>query len=149
MTAQQQGPKSGPGRSQQPGPLKILLITALVVGPLVGGVLLWRAMSGGTLGEDCTTSGMCALGYSCVQTICTQECEADSDCPGGWSCQDMQIVGRRLGFEYDAGETRMCWRGLDLHLDLPAFVPPSMPTPAPLPAPAAPKPGPSPAPGGK
>jgi hypothetical protein len=61
----------------------------LVLGLLIGGVLVWRWLGGGTHGEDCTDEGTCSFGHMCIDnpngfgSVCASTCESDGDCEGG------------------------------------------------------------------
>jgi hypothetical protein len=69
----------------------------LLLALIIGGVLAWRWLGGGTHGEDCTNQGTCGFGHLCIENpmgfgkVCAATCDDDADCDVG---QCVPVQGR-------------------------------------------------------
>ena len=74
------------------------VLLALVV-LAIGGVMGFRAVAGGDVGETCSMNFECKFGMRCARLsglsrVCTRTCEADGECPTGWGCGEVLVVDR-------------------------------------------------------
>jgi hypothetical protein len=92
-------PQPAPERAQ-PTLKQILVIGSVISVPLIGGVLLYRALAGGITGDVCNDR-LCKPGHVCVELPgrqrdrvkqCAATCESHAECPRGFRC--MRFVVR-------------------------------------------------------
>ncbi|HWB80584.1 MAG TPA: hypothetical protein VG755_36720 [Nannocystaceae bacterium] len=75
--------------------------TGTKIGLVLGGVMIIgyfasAATLGAEIGQSCDKEWGCkGLSASCLegpQPFCSRACEADGDCPSGWSCGDVAVL---------------------------------------------------------
>jgi hypothetical protein len=88
-----------------------LVVGAIVVVPLVGGVLLYRGCSGGTNGDRCEDGMACKPGLLCVGKKCAATCTSNADCPSGFRCWPFEVRDKTFGGKQTPiGPTKACIR---------------------------------------
>lgn len=87
----------------------VALITMVVlIGAILGGVLLYRNLSGSGVGAECHDTVACHSGLHCVENVCQPSCEATSDCPAKMSCQEFETKKNKIGVEYTVSTFKAC-----------------------------------------
>lgn len=101
-----------PPAKPPPPNLKVtLLISAIVLVPLVGGVVLYRACSGGQTGDACADGMDCKPGSLCVSKRCAATCDSNADCPKGFRCSPFDVRGKMFGDKQTPiGASKACVR---------------------------------------
>ena len=102
-----------PATPQEPKPSAkaALIIGAIVVIPLVGGVVLFRACSGGETGTACNDGMDCKPGHLCVSKRCAATCSSDTECPRGFHCASFEVRGKMFGDKQTPiGASKACVR---------------------------------------
>jgi len=95
MAADLQKRPEGPATTPRRGPRRSLLVLLAATVAFAVGVVATIQVVGGGPGAPCADSYSCRGfligGAECVVvdggTYCTVYCDADADCPDGWSCE--------------------------------------------------------------
>lgn len=78
-------------------------LTSLALALLVVACGSTSTVPGGSLGDRCTVSAVCASGLTCLvapsekdeASVCTRECAPGGECGEGFVCSDTDVAGGR------------------------------------------------------